>query len=761
MWGNGGRAVSPTQHPYVDAKWFVMKNCIIRTIVLLTLFITGLSQVSLSISAQPPQPLYLASYEVMPTPETPPAARGLDKTQREALQNLIKTLENKQVRQQFINDLHALLTAENRLAQRQMSSHLGLATISDGLHSITSKIVEFFDELQHASSRLSRYLKDPGLRSTILKTAYWVLGILVVGLGIDGGLKFCHVPLRRIFVMNARKEHLSHKRLIINVGIFESLIILCLFFLMLTGLSFIDAATTSGVILRLTVLTLTLYLITLHVLRTLFYKKQKLVAVVYLNKDTGELVYRFLRFVVATTALGGATGEVITVIDGPSIFYAAVIKSMLLTQCIFATVFVVRVKDRVKSWLLFEKENEQDADVRGLSSSVARTWHIWAIIYIVVFGLTIYFQTINDMKEVIVSFGATAFLVAVAYLLVLKMPIISYNMMDKVVRSFPHMVSRHRFYSIFISFIFGIFVIMAVLYCAFKIWDLETVDSLFSEGVKPVFVILLNIFFIILVGVLVWEANEYLIQQIFKNETKAYKSRARRQRLATMMPLIQIIARGFILGIFVIMAFSELKLDVTPLLAGLGVIGIAFSFGSQSLVKDFITGIFILIEDTMNVGDIVQIDAQKGTVETLSLRTVKLRDVAGDLHTIPFSTINRVTNMTKNFAYYIIELVLPFEQNIEPVVEVVKEVDEQIRRDPKFRDHILSEIEIMGLDRFTDHGVVITSRIKTVPDKHRWAVGREFNLRIKKLFNERNIEFSTTTQKILLSREPEKKKKAI
>lgn len=696
------------------------------------------------------QALASTDYEITPIPETAPANRKLDKPQRDALQILIKNLENKQERQLLINDLRTLLKAEERLAQERQPEGLGLSTISNGLHSMTSKIVEFFDELQGSFERLSKYLKNEELRSSILTTGYWVLGIIITGLCMDRGLKFLHMPLRHLFVINARKEHLSHKRLIINVGIFESLIVICLLVIMLTGLSFIDSTSTSGLILQLTIVNLTLYLIALHILRTLFHYKQKLVAIFYVNRDTGELIYRFLRFITIITLLGMSMGEAVTMIGGPPVFYAAIIKIMLLTQCIAAAVFVVRVKDRVRLWLLSENERKQET---GLSSKAAKTWHIWVLVYLFVFGLTIYFQTINNMKEVVISFGATAFLVAIAYLLVLKMPLISYGMMDKVVKSFPHMASRHRFYGIFTSLIFGIFIIITALYGAFKIWDLETVDFLFSDGVKPVFTTLLNIFFIAVIGVFVWEANEYLIQQIFKNEVTAHKSRARRQRLATMMPLIQIIARSFILGIFAIMAFSELKLDVTPLLAGLGVIGIAFSFGSQSLVKDFITGIFILIEDTMNVGDIVQIDNQKGTVETLSLRTVKLRDTAGDLHTIPFSTINRVTNMTKNFAYYVIELILPFEQNVEPAIEAIKEVDEQLHGDPVFKDYILSPVEIMGLDRFADHGVVMMARIKTIPDKHRWVVGREFNLRIQKLFNERDIEFSTTTQKILVTNE--------
>ena len=691
--------------------------------------------------------------EIAPLPEAPPSAgRKMDKVQKEALENFIKKLESKQDRRALIDDLRTLVKAEDRLAQERPSSHLGLSSISNGLHSITSKIIEFFDEAQRALGRLSKKLQNETLKDDLLVSFYKMLAFTFLVIGLDSGIKRLHPLLRGFFLMNARKEHLRRTRLTINALLFEGFLILVLFSLLLVAASWIKAPSpTSNALVNTITFNMILYTGMLHILRTLFDPHHKLISFSHLKPETAQLVYRFLRFMVASTLLGIGIGDLITLMEGPGVFYAAVIKIMLMAQCIFTSIFVVRVKERVGRWLLSQKGSHKKT---GLFSTVARTWHVWTLVYLSVFGLTIYFQTINDMKEVVISFGATAFLVLIAYILVLKMPRISYRLMDKIVASFPHVSNRHGFYGIFISLIFGVFIIIISLYCAFKIWDLETVDFLFSDGVKPVFSILLNIFFIALMGVVVWEANEYLIQKIFTSEAMARKSRARRQRLATMMPLVQIIARSFILGIFVIMAFSELKLDVTPLLAGLGVIGIAFSFGSQSLVKDFITGIFILIEDTMNVGDIVQIDTQKGIVETLSLRTVKLRDTAGDLHTIPFSSINRVTNMTKNFAYYVIELVLPFEQELDPVLAVLKEIDQELHEDPDFSDYLLSPLEIMGLDRFSDYGVVILARIKTVPDKNRWKVGREFNLRIQRVFNERHIEFSTSTQKIVLEPPP-------
>ena len=145
-----------------------------------------------------------------------------------------------------------------------------------------------------------------------------------------------------------------------------------------------------------------------------------------------------------------------------------------------------------------------------------------------------------------------------------------------------------------------------------EIWDLEVFDF-FSEieGLPSAF---LNILLIFLLSIFVWETNEYIIDRFFNRSTKQQKGIVRKQRLLTIKPLVQNTTRFILFVLVTLIIFAELNLDITPLLAGVGVIGIAFSFGSQSLVKDIITGIFILVEDTINVGDIVQIDGQNGNV---------------------------------------------------------------------------------------------------------------------------------------------------
>jgi small conductance mechanosensitive channel len=184
---------------------------------------------------------------------------------------------------------------------------------------------------------------------------------------------------------------------------------------------------------------------------------------------------------------------------------------------------------------------------------------------------------------------------------------------------------------------------------------------------------------------------------------------------------------------------SELGMDIGPLLAGAGVVGLAIGFGSQKLVQDVINGVFILFEDSIAVGDVVQVGDHAGVVEALSIRSIRLRDLSGQVHTVPFSAVDTVINMTKDFSYYLLDIGVAYRENTDEVVAVVKDIVEEMREDPNFKDAILEPLDVLGVNAFADSAVVIRARIKTLPSKQ-WGVGREFNRRMKQRFDERGIE---------------------
>jgi small-conductance mechanosensitive channel len=210
----------------------------------------------------------------------------------------------------------------------------------------------------------------------------------------------------------------------------------------------------------------------------------------------------------------------------------------------------------------------------------------------------------------------------------------------------------------------------------------------------------------------------------------------RTQTLASIVRYVSVIT---ILLVGTMMVLKELGVEIGPLLAAAGIVGLAVGFGAQSLVKDVISGFFMLLEDQIRVGDVVQIAGKGGLVEKINLKTTILRDLAGNVHYVPNGHIDVVTNMTKDYSRYVFDIGVAYRENVDEVIGVIKEVDEELRNDPDYKEDILEPIEILGLDQFADSAVIVKARTTTVPIKQ-WRVGREFNRRLKKKFDERDIE---------------------
>lgn len=217
------------------------------------------------------------------------------------------------------------------------------------------------------------------------------------------------------------------------------------------------------------------------------------------------------------------------------------------------------------------------------------------------------------------------------------------------------------------------------------------------------------------------------------------KYREQSQRLDTVTRLMQSLATAIVVGLAVLIMLREVGLDITPILAGIGIGGLALGFGAQNLVRDVISGFSIILENQVAVGDVARINGKSGLVEAIRLRTIVLRDLDGTVHVIPNGAINELSNMTKDFSYYVVDLRVAYKENTDDVIEVVKEVAAELRRDPAYAPLILDDLEVLGVDQFNDSAVIVKVRIKTMPIKQ-WTVGRELRRRIKFAFDEKGIE---------------------
>ena len=214
----------------------------------------------------------------------------------------------------------------------------------------------------------------------------------------------------------------------------------------------------------------------------------------------------------------------------------------------------------------------------------------------------------------------------------------------------------------------------------------------------------------------------------------------RKKRIATLGQLLRVVATLLVVGVATLMALSLFNVDIRPILTGAGIAGLAVGFGAQNLVRDVIAGFFLILEDQVRLGDVVSINGKSGLVEAIRLRTIVLRGHDGTVHVIPNGVINDLSNMTKDFSYAVLDIAIPYEQDVDVVENVLRSVAEDLRKDPVQGSHILEPLEVLGVEAFGEASVQLRVRIKTVPIQQ-WSVGREFRRRIKLAFEARGIEF--------------------
>ncbi len=211
------------------------------------------------------------------------------------------------------------------------------------------------------------------------------------------------------------------------------------------------------------------------------------------------------------------------------------------------------------------------------------------------------------------------------------------------------------------------------------------------------------------------------------------------KRIQTLIRLLRQASVVIIALVVLLLALRELGIDITPILASAGIVGLAVGFGAQNLVRDVISGFFIILEDQVRVGDVAIINGTGGGVERIGLRTIVLRDLQGTVHTFPNGTINTLANMTRDWSAYVIDVGVSYDQDIDKVVDIMRAVGAQMRADEHFGPLMLDDVEVFGLDNFADSAQVIKLRLKTLPTKQ-WDVGREYRRRLKAAFDREGIE---------------------
>ena len=415
---------------------------------------------------------------------------------------------------------------------------------------------------------------------------------------------------------------------------------------------------------------------------------------------------------------------------------------------LLALAMIWQARVPVAAWLA----GSSRADAGGLSTArvqFAESWH-W-IATVLLFGLwLIYAMALANGAGAVLHF----LLVTAVVLGAARMAsILLDGALVRMVRVQPSAAApltvRLHAYGPPLRHLLRVLILACTALALLQVWGVN-VASWFGAGALGgrLLATMIRLGFAAAVGVVVWELlNLALGRQLARLNRSGEAVRA--ARLRTLLPMLRTTLMSTLVVIIGLNALAEIGVDIGPLLAGAGIIGVAIGFGSQKMVQDLITGIFLLLENAVQVGDTVTLAGLTGVVEHLSIRTIRLRAPDGSVHIIPFSTVGTVTNLNRGISQAQISVDLEFDEDVERVFEALRTTAAELRGDAAFADRITGDLAILGVDKVDSAGVVVLAQIQCT-DGGRWAVQREFNRRWKSRVAELDIQLARRAQELTL-----------
>jgi small-conductance mechanosensitive channel len=474
--------------------------------------------------------------------------------------------------------------------------------------------------------------------------------------------------------------------------------------------------------------------------------------------ETAAYATVWLRRIVVVLVSSYAAAEAGLQFGLPWSAYDSTLRMALLLVTLFLVIIILQNRQAVSDLLRAPELAEGDdptrsrAFFRGLRDRVADIWHLVAIAWLIahwgVWALEIH-QGFWRLTRVTMSTLLILSLAKLADLALRRVITRAFKITPELSSRYPGLEARANRYLPILKGSVSLFIGGIALLFLLESWGIEAF-SWFGHGKLGNRLIssIVSITLTITLALVIWEGINAAIQRHLERLSRDAKA-AQGARVRTLLPMLRTALLAVILIFVVLSILTEIGVNVAPLIAGAGVVGIAVGFGSQRLVQDVITGIFLLFEDAVAVGDVVQLGGLNGVVEHLSIRSIKLRAVDGSLHIIPFSAVTSVTNQTRDFAFAVIDVNVDYREDTDHVAETLREIAAEMRQDPRWRPVIRDDLDVMGVDRLGDSGVIMRVRLKTEPSQ-RWAVAREMNRRIKRRFDELGIEIPYPHQKLVL-----------
>ncbi|KMK65636.1 mechanosensitive ion channel domain-containing protein [Puniceibacterium sp. IMCC21224] len=471
---------------------------------------------------------------------------------------------------------------------------------------------------------------------------------------------------------------------------------------------------------------------------------------------------------IVVSVLGYGQLLIVPIVNQNASFAAGLGVSALLSVLVllYLIVLVLQQRKAVTAWLTDRfadpvlvadadgQLSEADPDapppnrkLHGFVGGIMMHWHWLALVYLAFMFIAVMSQPTEVVFGYLAASGKILLAVLIASLITGALSSSMRNgvvLPDDVMQRLPLLQPRLNRIVPKILLVVRMFVALLVVLFAFDTLGLiglrGWMESQFGQNLTGAIV---SVFLTLLVAYGIWIA---MISWVDYRLNPDY-GKVPTARETTLLSLLRNAATIALIVLTLMFVLSEIGLNIGPLLASAGVLGLAIGFGAQKMVQDIITGVFIQFENAINVGDVITVGGITGGVEKLTVRSVSLRDVNGVFHIIPFSSVDMVSNFTREFSYFVCDMGVAYRENVDEVKEAMHQGFDELRAIPEQGAVILGDMEWFGLNSFGDSAVVLRSRIKTLPGKQ-WGLGRAYNEILKRIFDERGIEIPFPHQTI-------------
>ncbi len=517
---------------------------------------------------------------------------------------------------------------------------------------------------------------------------------------------------------------------------------------LLLGTDLVLSANTRGAILFYMQAYLTVRA-TLCAVRTLVSPDHRSLRLVHVTDRTATTTMRWVAILVSVAALGWATVETGMLFGLYSAAHEALLKLVALVDHLALVVMVLQLRAPVAARLR-ARQGRDGLWARALNR-LAAVWHWIAIFYIMALWLVWASQIRNGYSRLL-HFAVVTAAVTIAGRLA---AILLLGGLDRAVRISPDMQNHYpglqeraaRYYPAARALLSATLFALTGL-TLLQVWGLGSVAFFWRDPLgNRIISAALTVAIAAILAIAVWEGTNTGIERQLEHLSSDNQP-VRAARLRTLTPILRTALLVVILLVFGMTVLSEIGVNIAPLLAGAGIVGVALGFGSQKLVQDFITGIFLLLENAMQVGDTVTVAGLSGTVEMLSIRTLRLRAGDGSIHIIPFSSVTTVNNANRDYANASVAVGVGYDADTDRVSALLGEIVRDMREDPSFAPLMLGDLSLWGVDELGDFAVTIKGQVRTTVGG-RWPVQREILRRVKKRFEAEGIDIPYPTRTVL------------